>query len=195
MDNGPSDPDDWFSEPDVLEPARDQPAAAAATAAPSTESAGIDDWLDSSADRPPRRRRPSGVSASPTLVIAVILGLVILLIVGLAVGGVFSSGSSNPNQPLFTITTHQTITTQTTTTTHTSTAVPTTTLKPGDKGAEVKILQLALQHLGYSVGTVDGVYGPATEQAVKSFQTAHGLTADGVCGPQTLAALKKALGG
>jgi len=44
MDNGSSDPDDWFSEPDVLEPARDQPAAAA-TATPSTESAGIDDWL------------------------------------------------------------------------------------------------------------------------------------------------------
>ena len=194
MDNGSSDPDDWFSEPDVLEPARDQPAAAA-TATPSTESAGIDDWLDSSSDRPPRRRRPSGVSASPTLVIAVVLGLVILLIIGLAVGGVFSSSSSNPNQPLFTITTHQTVTTQTTTTTHGSTAVPTTTLKPGDKGAEVKVLQLSLQHLGYSVGKVDGVYGPATEQAVKSFQTAHGLTADGVCGPQTLAALKNALGG
>ncbi|HUJ91609.1 MAG TPA: peptidoglycan-binding domain-containing protein [Gaiellaceae bacterium] len=193
VDNGPPDPDDWFSEPDVLEPAHDQPAAA--TAAPPTESTGIDDWLDGSADAPPRRRRPSGMSASPSLVIAVVLGLVILLIVGLAVGGVFSSGSSSPNQPLFTITTHQTVTTQTTTTTKPSTSVPTTTLKPGDKGAEVKVLQLALQHLGYSVGKVDGVYGPATEQAVKSFQTAHGLTADGVCGPQTLAALKNVLGG
>ena len=55
------------------------------------------------------------------------------------------------------------------------------------------MLQHALAHLGYSPGTIDGQYGPSTTQAVKSFQTAHGLTADGVAGPKTIAALKNAL--
>jgi len=184
----PPDPDDWFSEPDVLEPARDQPATATSTA---TESAGIDDWLGESA-APQTRRRRAPSSVDPRVVILVAIGLVVLLIVGLAVGGVFSSSSSKPQPPLYTITTHTT-TTQTTTTTTSSVPAPTTTLKPGDTGHQVTVLQLALAHLGYSVGKVDGVYGPATEQAVKSFQTAHGLTADGICGPKTIEALKKAL--
>jgi len=186
----PPDPDDWFSEPDVLEPAHDQPATATSPSAP-TEPAGIDDWLGDSAAPPPRRRRAPS-SLDPRLVILVAIGLVILLIVGLAVAGVFSSSSSKQQPPLYTITTHTT-TTQTTTTTTSSVPAPTTTLKPGDTGHQVTVLQLALAHLGYSVGKVDGVYGPATEQAVKSFQTAHGLTADGVCGPKTIEALKKAL--
>jgi hypothetical protein len=42
------------------------------------------------------------------------------------------------------------------------------------------------QKLGVSA---DGVYGPRTRAAVRRFQRAHGLTADGVAGPQTLAAL------
>jgi peptidoglycan hydrolase-like protein with peptidoglycan-binding domain len=45
----------------------------------------------------------------------------------------------------------------------------------------------SLQHkLGLSA---DGVFGPQTEAAVKSFQTSHGLTPDGVVGPQTRRAL------
>jgi peptidoglycan hydrolase-like protein with peptidoglycan-binding domain len=42
------------------------------------------------------------------------------------------------------------------------------------------------QKLGVSA---DGVYGPKTRAAVKRFQRAHGLAADGVAGPRTLAAL------
>jgi hypothetical protein len=59
-----------------------------------------------------------------------------------------------------------------------------TPLAPGVQSTEtVRALQ---QKLGVSA---DGVYGPKTRAAVKRFQRAHGLTADGVAGPQTLAAL------
>ncbi|HEV2998294.1 MAG TPA: peptidoglycan-binding protein, partial [Solirubrobacteraceae bacterium] len=54
---------------------------------------------------------------------------------------------------------------------------------PGSGGRQVRLLQ---QALGIPV---DGLYGPATEAAVRSFQAAHGLTPDGVVGPATSAAL------
>ena len=59
-----------------------------------------------------------------------------------------------------------------------------TPLAPGVQSTDtVRALQ---QKLGVSA---DGVYGPKTRAAVKRFQRAHGLTADGVAGSQTLAAL------
>jgi peptidoglycan hydrolase-like protein with peptidoglycan-binding domain len=59
-----------------------------------------------------------------------------------------------------------------------------TPLAPGVSSTDtVRALQ---QKLGVSA---DGVYGPKTRAAVKRFQRAHGLTADGVAGPQTLTAL------
>jgi peptidoglycan hydrolase-like protein with peptidoglycan-binding domain len=70
---------------------------------------------------------------------------------------------------------------------------PTATLKAGSQGTQVKQLQRALAHLGYAPGTIDGDFGPVTEAAVMRFQTAAKLTADGVVGPLTLAALGKAL--
>jgi peptidoglycan hydrolase-like protein with peptidoglycan-binding domain len=66
-------------------------------------------------------------------------------------------------------------------------------LKPGDAGVQVKRLQRALKRLGYKVGAVDGDYGTSTEDAVKRFQQTSKLTADGVLGPKTLQALKRAL--
>jgi peptidoglycan hydrolase-like protein with peptidoglycan-binding domain len=66
-------------------------------------------------------------------------------------------------------------------------------LKPGMSGSSVTALQQALTQLGYNPGTADGSYGPSTTQAVTAFQTAKGLTADGVAGPATLAAINTAL--
>ncbi|RSD28391.1 L,D-transpeptidase family protein [Mesobacillus subterraneus] len=70
-------------------------------------------------------------------------------------------------------------------------AVPASSvLKKGMKGAQVKELQKVLTNKGYSTKGIDGVFGPATEAAVKKFQKDKKLTADGVVGPAT----KKALG-
>lgn len=55
--------------------------------------------------------------------------------------------------------------------------------KRGDKGAMVKAIQRAL-HL-YQ----DGIFGRLTEEAVRAFQRDHGLTPDGIVGPQTAARL------
>ena len=59
-------------------------------------------------------------------------------------------------------------------------------LKPGSSGELVMALQTKLKQLGYYTGTVDGQYGPGTQQAVTKFQRANGLSADGVAGTQTL---------
>jgi peptidoglycan hydrolase-like protein with peptidoglycan-binding domain/TPR repeat protein len=53
----------------------------------------------------------------------------------------------------------------------------------------VRTVQRSLDTAGYSVGRVDGLYGPRTRRAVVAFQSAHGLKVDGVVGPRTWAAL------
>src|SRR4051794_14891793 len=63
------------------------------------------------------------------------------------------------------------------------------TLEQGSQGDWVTYLQQLLEQAGYSPGTVDGDFGPATLQAVESFQAANGLDVDGVVGPATWAAL------
>ena len=45
--------------------------------------------------------------------------------------------------------------------------------------------QRALKELGFYTGPIDGRWGPKSEKAVRQFQTMHGLTVDGVIGPQT----------
>ena len=67
--------------------------------------------------------------------------------------------------------------------------VDTTTLKQGDKGDSVKALQKRLIELGYLTGTADGTFGADTKAAVKEFQTAAGISADGVAGAATITAL------
>ena len=67
-------------------------------------------------------------------------------------------------------------------------AVP-TAAQLGSSGDQVKQIQQKLASLGYDVGTPDGVFGSKTQSAVKAFQRDNGLTADGVVGTKTLAAL------
>lgn len=62
-------------------------------------------------------------------------------------------------------------------------------LRPGMSGQEVAALQRLLSGLGLDPGPVDGVFGEATEAAVRAFQAAHDLGVDGVVGTQTRAAL------
>lgn len=50
----------------------------------------------------------------------------------------------------------------------------------------MKNLQQRLKDLGYYKGSVDGTYGAGTANAVKAFQAANNLTADGVAGSKTL---------
>jgi N-acetylmuramoyl-L-alanine amidase len=59
----------------------------------------------------------------------------------------------------------------------------------GSTGQEVINIQAKLYNWGYYKGIVDGIYGYETYSAVKYFQAKNGLAVDGVCGPQTLAAL------
>ncbi len=60
--------------------------------------------------------------------------------------------------------------------------------RPGDQGTQVAQIQGELANLGYDV-SVDGDFGPATEEAVKAFQSSVGLAADGLVGDQTYHAL------
>lgn len=63
-------------------------------------------------------------------------------------------------------------------------------LKRGSTGNDVKTLQKNLKKLGYyKSGSVDGIFGPLTDTAVRQFQRAAGITVDGIVGPQTRAAL------
>jgi peptidoglycan hydrolase-like protein with peptidoglycan-binding domain len=62
------------------------------------------------------------------------------------------------------------------------------TIMRGATGEHVTYLQTRLSALTYSV-TVDGIFGPGTQSAVRSFQASNGLTVDGIVGQATWAAL------
>ena len=56
------------------------------------------------------------------------------------------------------------------------------TVRSGSKNTYVLILQDALNALGYSTNTLDGNFGPNTENALRAFQRNNSLSADGICG-------------
>ena len=59
----------------------------------------------------------------------------------------------------------------------------------GSRGEDVKTLQAQLNALGYDCGTVDGIFGAKTYNAVVKFQKDRGLAVDGIVGKNTWAAL------
>jgi hypothetical protein len=191
------DPDDWFGPVGDDPPRPPGGTALEAPARAGEASVTEDDWLDPApADRLDAVETGLTVRLGTLLVAAAIL-LALVLVAGLAVGGVFSGGGTKGGTGTTappTVTTTQTpSTTPTTTPASAAVPAPATTLKPGDTGAQVKRLQRALKHLGYSVGAVDADYGSSTQAAVKRFQQTAKLTADGVLGPKSLQALKRAL--
>lgn len=58
---------------------------------------------------------------------------------------------------------------------------------------QVKTVQQKLKNWGYYKGSVDGIYGTQTKNAVKKFQKNNGLTADGIVGSKTASALGMSL--
>lgn len=71
----------------------------------------------------------------------------------------------------------------------TEVAVETAVLRQGSSGGEVKEVQRRLKLWGYYNGSVDGVFGAGTRNAVVAFQKKNGLKADGVVGKATYKAL------
>ncbi len=66
-------------------------------------------------------------------------------------------------------------------------------VRNGARGAHVMRLQQALVELGFQLPGVgvDGRFGSETEQAVRDYQAAHGLSTDGIVGPQTMGDLDR----
>ena len=69
------------------------------------------------------------------------------------------------------------------------------TYKYGSTGKTVTYIQTALTALDYYSAQITGHYGGKTADAVRAFQRDYNLTADGVCGPATLAEIRKAYSG
>lgn len=66
-------------------------------------------------------------------------------------------------------------------------------LKIGNSGFDVRCLQECLVKLGYQI-TVDGKFGPKTEDALKKYQTRNNLNPDGIAGTKTWEAIERELG-
>lgn len=107
---------------------------------------------------------------------------------------------TTPTTPTTTTTTTTattpTTSTATTSTGTTSTSTTSTTAKPAENPTVKanKEIQADLADLGFYSGPINGIYGPVTTAAVKRFQVRAGLPADGIAGPQTMAAVNLALG-
>jgi hypothetical protein len=186
--------DDWFDEPEPLTETKSD-------AGRSVYNGDDEVWVtpEDESERTQGRRGEIVIAGRTltTVQAAIIAASVLALFFAiLAAAGVFS-GAKAEVPPVTTPPPPTTATHSTSTATLTTPAAqaPSQTLSPGDTGAQVKILQEALASLGYSPGKPDGYYGPATQAAVESFQSAKGLTADGIVGPETLAKLQAELAG
>jgi hypothetical protein len=190
----PRDPgyDDWFDEPEPL------------TETQSGANRGVYEdveevWVlpeDEDARSPGHRDIViAGRTLTVTQVAIIALSVLAIFFAILAAAGVFNGNKAAAPPVTPPVKPVKPVKTNTNPVTTPSTQAPATTLKPGDTGSQVKTLQRALATLGFSPGTPDGDYGPATQVAVEKFQVAKRLAEDGVVGPATLAALQRALAG
>ena len=196
-DREPPGYDDWFDEP---EPPTLEQGRAGRPSYDAPGEAEEDVWVLPE-DELRRARRTQGrgdiviggrALTTTQVAILAIAALAIIIAIVAAAGG-FSSGaaSTTPSVP-----TQTTLPKTSTTPTTPNVVAPTQPLQEGDTNhAQVKRLQQALTALGFSPGKADGSFGPSTKTEVEDFQSAHGLSPDGVVGTQTLKALKQALGG
>ena len=58
-------------------------------------------------------------------------------------------------------------------------------LRRGSRNEAVRVLQRKLGEIGFDAGTPDGIFGKMTTRAVKQYQRANNLKADGIVGPST----------
>jgi len=65
-------------------------------------------------------------------------------------------------------------------------------IRKGSVSVYTFVLQDALDYLGHPLA-IDGVFGPGTERALKTWQTKNKLISDGVCGPSTWTAICSAV--
>ncbi len=65
---------------------------------------------------------------------------------------------------------------------------------PNLRGDDVVDLQSRLARLGFDCGRIDGIFGPLLANALADFQSNCGLTADGVCGSETIRTLERVIG-
>jgi len=63
--------------------------------------------------------------------------------------------------------------------------------QPMLRGDDVGELQARLNALGFDAGKQDAIFGPDTERALNEFQRNAGITADGICGRETIATLER----
>ncbi len=208
--------DDWG--PPQMESEGRRPVPPASQELPAAEG---EPWLDDRAKRPvPARPGAAGADRAVVGRRRLIAGLVLVAVVGLA--GVMAvvllrGGEETPVTPAPETVTSPAVTetgpspspapttpttSSPTTTTPSTSGASTFTLPEGTKlqrgegdAALIRELQQALSAAGYEPGPADGTFGQQTEAAVVAFQEANGLAVDGRVGPETAAALDRALAG
>ena len=64
-------------------------------------------------------------------------------------------------------------------------AVPLSTVRLGSRGSDARLLQSALNELGFGPISADGIFGRNSDKALRRMQAAFGLAVDGICGRNT----------